>query len=198
MVVVAVVMTVGVVAAALTMLGGNSDGTDAQGAESTTPAVPAPPPAPAEDAAVEEERPDCSATGVGGIELPCLGGENGSVDAGGGEVVLANVWAWWCGPCRDELPYLEDFADTHPEIEVVGVHADQNGANGAAFLNDLDVDLPSYQDADNTFAGTLGLPAVVPITVLFVDGEQVAVFPKTFDSAEEIAADVDAALAEQA
>lgn len=197
MVVVAVVMTVGVVAAALTMLGGNSDGTDAQGTETPTATTTAP----AEDttvAAVEEERPDCSATGVGGIELPCLGGENGSVDAGGGEVVLANVWAWWCGPCRDELPYLEDFADTHPEIEVVGVHADQNGANGAAFLNDLDVDLPSYQDADNTFAGTLGLPAVVPITVLFVDGEQVAVFPKTFDSAEEITADVDAALAEQA
>lgn len=78
----------------------------------------------------------------------------------------------------------------------MGVHADQNAANGAAFLNDVGVELPSYQDSDNTFAGTLGLPGVVPITVLFLDGEQVAMFPKTFSSPEEIAADVDAALAE--
>lgn len=199
MVIVAVVLTVGVVAAAFVMLDGNSAGNSAGTDTQATGAPTAGTEAPTENAAgssVEEERPNCAATGVGGIELPCLGGENGTAGADEGEVVVANVWAWWCGPCRDELPYLEEYAETHPEVEVVGVHADQNASNGAAFLNDLGVDLPSYQDADNTFAGTLGLPGVVPITVLFVGGEQAAVFPKTFDSAEEIAADVDAALAE--
>lgn len=155
-------------------------------------------PEPAEQASEPEappaevaERPDCPSDGVGGIALPCLGGTEGTGD---GAVVLANVWAWWCGPCRDELPYLEEYAQSHPEVSVVGVHADANAANGAAFLNDVDVNLPSYQDSDNTFAGTLGLPGVVPITALFVDGEMVEYFPRTFESAEDIDAAVSEAL----
>ncbi|AGF71057.1 hypothetical protein A605_00195 [Corynebacterium halotolerans YIM 70093 = DSM 44683] len=69
---------------------------------------------------------------------------------------------------------------------MVGVHADAYPANGVEMLDSLGVDLPSYQDGDNTFAGTLGLPGVVPITVLAVDGEQVAVFAQTFRSVEEL------------
>ncbi|MFL9598941.1 hypothetical protein, partial [Aeromonas veronii] len=69
---------------------------------------------------------------------------------------------------------------------VVGVHADSNAANGAALLGDLGVDLPSYQDSDGTFAGTLGLPGVIPITLVVRDGEVVEKFVKPFTSAEEL------------
>ncbi|WP_027004386.1 TlpA family protein disulfide reductase [Corynebacterium halotolerans] len=135
-------------------------------------------------------RPRCTGQGAAGVELPCLGAENGDTPADGQpedtEASVINVWAWWCEPCREELPIFDEFADAHPEYNVVGVHADAYPANGVEMLDSLGVDLPSYQDGDNTFAGTLGLPGVVPITVLAVDGEQVAVFAQTFRSVEEL------------
>lgn len=199
MVLAVVVLTAVVALAAVVMLGGTRDpaGTDTAAGPGGAGDATTVQPTAVEPEPNVEPRPDCPATGVGGIALDCLGGDAGvQEDAPAGEgIVLANVWAWWCGPCRDELPHLQSYADAHPEHTVVGVHADQNASNGAAFLNDLGVDLPSYQDPDNTFAGTLGLPGVVPITTLFVDGEQVAFFPKTFESVAEIEADVGAALA---
>lgn len=142
------------------------------------------------------ERPDCVAGGVGGVDLPCLGGED--VPGVHKPVTVVNVWAWWCEPCRTELPVLERFAADHPDYEVVGVHADANAPNGAALLNDLGVTLPSYQDDTNAFAGGLGLPGVVPITVVFRDGQQVGTLARAFESEEELARAVEEVLAEHA
>ena len=133
------------------------------------------------------QRPDCPA----GLDLPCLGGD---VAGEAKEITVVNVWAWWCQPCRAELPAVEEFARTHPEYTVVGVHADQNAGNGAALLEDIGVDLPSYQDDSGAFAAEQGLPPVVPVTVVLRGGEQVAVFAKEFTSAEELAAAVEGAL----
>ena len=30
-----------------------------------------------------------------------------------GQVVLLNVWATWCAPCRDEIPYLQSLYERH-------------------------------------------------------------------------------------
>ena len=134
------------------------------------------------------QRPDCPA----GLDLPCLGGE---VAGEAKEITVVNVWAWWCEPCRAELPYLQKVAETHPEWQVVGVHADKNAGNGAAFLNDVGVDLPSFQDADNKFAGQLSLPGVVPVTVVLKDGEVRKQFAQPFSSAAEIERAVKEAIA---
>lgn len=140
------------------------------------------------------QRPECPASTVAGVRLECLGGAATGKPADEG-VAVVNVWAWWCEPCRAELPYLQDVADTHPDWRVVGVHADKNAANGAAFLNDLGVELPSFQDSDNKFAGDLGLPGVVPVTVVLKDGEVRKQFAQPFSSAAEIEKAVEEAIA---
>ena len=130
---------------------------------------------------------------VGGVDLPCLGGEFGDAEP---RATVVNVWAWWCEPCRTELPLFDTLAATHPDLNVVGVHADTNAANGAAMLNDLDISLPSYQDDRNIFAAKYSLPSVVPITVVIdKDGQVRATYTEAFGSIEEVEDAVNKALA---
>lgn len=137
-----------------------------------------------------EPRPDCA--GDFPVDLPCLGGER--IDAPPKPTVV-NLWAWWCAPCREELPLVDAFASAHPEYRVIGVHADANAANGAAMLNEMGVDTPSFQDDDGSFAGTLGLPGVVPITVVLrADGTVAAVLPKVFTTQADLESAVQEAL----
>lgn len=146
-----------------------------------------------EDAAAPvATRPDCPVSDIGHVSLPCLGG-----DAAGSspKPTVVNVWAWWCKPCREELPLFDALAAQHPEWNVIGVHADTNAANGAALLNELGLQLPSLQDDGNQFAGTFGLPGVVPITVVFDEqGKLVQSFPAVFGSQEELDRAVSGAL----
>lgn len=114
-------------------------------------------------------RPDCPLRTVRGVELECLGGEKGDAEDVDKQKTLINVWAWWCEPCREELPMIQEFADTHPDWTVVLVHADASPAKGAAMLTDMGITLPSYSDTDGTFAGALSLPNVVPITLIGED-----------------------------
>lgn len=43
-----------------------------------------------------------------------------------GKVVLVNLWATWCGPCRAEMPHLVEFQNTYGEqgFEVIGLDID--------------------------------------------------------------------------
>ncbi|AKK10191.1 TlpA family protein disulfide reductase [Corynebacterium uterequi] len=195
-IVVAVMATLVVLAGARVLLRSEPDATSSAepSASSALDAPDVPDAAPDADGLAElERRPDCRSTGVTGIELDCLGGSAGTGAQSNG-VQLVNVWAWWCAPCRAELPHLEEFARRHPEIEVVALHSDPDAAGGAHLLNELGVDLPSYQDSEKAFVAQHALPGVVPISVLVVDGQGVQVYPTYFESVEQIEDTVSASL----
>ena len=60
------------------------------------------------------------------IDLPALGGGRVTFPAPRGRVVLLNLWASWCGPCREEMPALDSLRRTlqGPEFEFVGLNDD--------------------------------------------------------------------------
>jgi thiol-disulfide isomerase/thioredoxin len=55
-----------------------------------------------------------------------LDGEYWSTDDALGKVTLVNVWATWCGPCRNELPVLKTLHENFggPDFQLVGLSID--------------------------------------------------------------------------
>lgn len=126
------------------------------------------------------------------VVLPCLtdgGGaaETSMAQALAGRPTLVNVWAWWCQPCRAELPVLTEAAAKHPEWNIVGVHANGQGQAGADLLADLDARLPAFQDSDGAFAAAAELPSVIPVSVIYrADGSRASFHPGELTSVEEL------------
>ncbi len=102
-------------------------------------------------------------------------GEPVSLSQFRGQVVLLNLWATWCGPCRKELPEM-DALKRHFQgkgLTVVPLNIDQEGdlpGDVRALLETLDLaDLQTLYDPEHTISDTVPVN-VVPATYLF-DGE---------------------------
>lgn len=95
-----------------------------------------------------------------------------------GEVVLLNVWATWCGPCREEMPDLqaiqEDYADGG--LRVVGVSIDQAHARGEvrSFLEDHGITFAVLHDAEGRIARTFRTVGVPETFLIGADGTLLA------------------------
>jgi thiol-disulfide isomerase/thioredoxin len=113
-----------------------------------------------------------------------------------GRTVLLNLWAYWCAPCRTELPAMAAYQRrVGSAVTVLTVHQDADEAAALQLLTDLDVRLPTLQDATRSIAAALRVPNVMPATlVLRSDGSVAATLPRTFANADEIAAAIDAKL----
>lgn len=80
-----------------------------------------------------------------------------------GKVVLVNFWATWCGPCREEIPYLVQLAARYPDhLTVIGVSEDAGGADlVGAFAAQYGVNYPivmSTPEIKRAFPGVFALP----------------------------------------
>lgn len=138
-------------------------------------------------------RPDCPTVNLGDVHLDCLGGSPNAHPEQA--ITVVNLWAWWCAPCREELPVLDEYARRHPEYSVVGAHVDPQGQAGADFLNETGVQLPSLADPEEKLALTYGLPKAVPITLVFREGRMVGMFPQVFRTPEDLDAAISSVLA---
>ena len=54
-----------------------------------------------------------------------------------GRPVVLNLWASWCIPCREEIPELSDFADSHPGFVLVGVAVNDTLADAEQLASEL-------------------------------------------------------------
>ena len=139
--------------------------------------------------------PPSPAGPLAGLILECVG-DGSSVDlaaALAGKPAVINLWAWWCAPCAEELPVLENYAARAGEaVTVVTVHTDPNESNALGKLADYGVRLPGLQDGSGRVQAAVGAPAVLPVTALLrADGSVAAVLPMPFRSADEVAAVVE-------
>jgi cytochrome c biogenesis protein CcmG/thiol:disulfide interchange protein DsbE len=73
-----------------------------------------------------------------------------------GYPVVVNVWASWCGPCREEFPTLQKLSARYGRrVAFLGVNSADSNDAAATFLEEAPVPYPSYTDPHKTIATSL-------------------------------------------
>ncbi|MGH9786517.1 MAG: TlpA family protein disulfide reductase [Terriglobia bacterium] len=86
-----------------------------------------------------------------------------------GKVLLLDVWATWCQPCKEEMPWFQEFHDKYKDqgLEVIGISIDALTSDIVKFTKQAGVTYPIVRRPQIMREwGLLGLP-----TTLIVDRE---------------------------
>lgn len=99
--------------------------------------------------------------------LRSLQGENMRLSEYSGEVVLVNFWATWCGPCRQEMPRLDELYARYRRAGLVllGVSLDHERDRAAEMARTLKVAYPVLFDEQRTVSRAYGVDDL-PVTLL--------------------------------
>ena len=87
---------------------------------------------------------------------------------GRGRYVLADFWASWCGPCRQEIPNLIALYENYKEKEflVLGVAAQDNPEASLKAIDEMQIPYPQILNSQKIATDLYGIDAL-PHTILF-------------------------------
>ncbi|MCA1775309.1 MAG: TlpA family protein disulfide reductase [Loktanella sp.] len=96
----------------------------------------------------------------------------------GGKVVVLNMWATWCAPCREEMPHLSALQETMggDAFEVVTVATGRNPRPAMeTFFAEIGVDnLPLHTDLRQELSRSLGVLGLPVTLILDREGQEIA------------------------
>jgi thiol-disulfide isomerase/thioredoxin len=103
------------------------------------------------------------------FSLPSRSGDTVSLDKLKGQVVMINFWASWCGPCRQEMPLLEQMHKRYSPLgfTLLGVNVEPNSKDAEKLLANVPVSFPVLFDSDSKVSKMYDVNAM-PSTV-FID-----------------------------
>ncbi|MGW1343349.1 TlpA family protein disulfide reductase [Kribbella sp. NPDC002412] len=112
--------------------------------------------------------------GLPDVSLRCLGeGPDIRLADLRGPLVV-NIWAQWCGPCRDEAPYLAALAKTG-KVQMLGIdYADPRPELAVKFATEEGLAYPHLVDQDKTIQQALRIGG--PPLTAFVDKDGAVVY----------------------
>jgi thiol-disulfide isomerase/thioredoxin len=82
------------------------------------------------------------------LSLTDLAGNPASLADYRGKIVLVNLWATWCPPCKEEMPALETFYRKHAEegFAIVAVNDGDPTSDVVQFVKDYGLSFPVWLD----------------------------------------------------
>ncbi|SDB80754.1 Thiol-disulfide isomerase or thioredoxin [Raineyella antarctica] len=112
--------------------------------------------------------------GLPSVATPCLDG-SGAVDLSTlrGTPMVVNLWATWCGPCRQEAPFLAEVsAGMSGKVEFLGVDvADPDPSAALEFAGREGWTYPHVADPDRRFSAGLGVAGLPQTLLVDADGK---------------------------
>ena len=98
-------------------------------------------------------------------------GENLRLSEYRGDVVMINFWATWCGPCRQEMPLLDELYGRYHRVgfNLLGVNIDDDTERALRMVEELDLHFPVVFDTRKEVSRLYNVEAM-PATIL-VDRE---------------------------
>ena len=111
------------------------------------------------------------------IPLPCLDGSIGLAPSAIRGPAIINVWGSWCGPCRQEIPYLVAFNKKYGnQVQIVGIDVSETSpADGQKFVKERGITWPNLFDVGGSTKAAFGMG--VPVT-WFVDKKGKVLYKK--------------------
>jgi thiol-disulfide isomerase/thioredoxin len=130
-------------------------------------------------------------SGLPDLVLGCLGGGREVRLAGlRGRPMMINVWAQWCGPCREEAPFIAEVAATHESnLVIIGIdYEDPRPELAIEFAQLSGWTFPQLVDREKALAGPLQITG--PPQTFFVRSDGTIAYRHLgpFASAEQIRA----------
>ncbi len=103
------------------------------------------------------------------FRLQDLNGQEVLLSSLRGRPVLLNFWASWCGPCREEMPFIqqvfEDKKWTDRGLMILAVNIGENPATVAKFMKDFDLTFTALTDTTQSVAKMYNIRSI-PTTIL--------------------------------
>jgi thiol-disulfide isomerase/thioredoxin len=99
-------------------------------------------------------------------------GENLKLSELRGQVVLINFWASWCGPCRKEMPLLDQLYQQYKPLgfTVLGVNVEEDPRQAHSLLSKVPVSFPVVFDGTNTVSKLYNVIAMPTTVIVDRDG----------------------------
>ena len=84
-----------------------------------------------------------------------------------GQVVMLNFWASWCGPCRQEMPLMDEIYKKYEKLgfTVLAVNVDEDSADADRFLDAVPVTFPILYDNESKVSELYNVDAM-PTTIM--------------------------------
>jgi len=99
--------------------------------------------------------------------LKSSSGQNLRLSEYRGDVVMVNFWATWCGPCRQEMPLLDELYSRYERVgfSLLGVNIDDDSRKAMNMVAELGVNFPVLFDARKEVSKLYQVDAM-PVTVI--------------------------------
>jgi cytochrome c biogenesis protein CcmG/thiol:disulfide interchange protein DsbE len=115
-----------------------------------------------------------------------------------GRVVVVNFWAWWCAPCREEVPVLQRASEGYDPEQVLflGINSEDVEADARRFLRDYPFSYPSVRDSGPGTAQAFGIYGYPSTLVIDAEGRVAARYSGAVEDPRQLTEPIDTLLAE--